>query len=268
MLETLFANPCHSASVDSPCFGCMASVERRGRKCYDTRRIPRSPGLTIGRSIKGESLVKSLPICALFGCAALLGPLSAAAEDDRFELGLRGLIILGDGRPANDMLGASVAGRFRWKDGWYLGVGLDSVTFDYERPYDVLGISSTEEVDGTNDFRRVSGWIERRYDRDGRSWSWFWAAGLGLASVDAEIVRGSTLAGGTYDIATDAKDEVHVMLSAGIRRAAGARWALDGTLGLEHHSVDYQLTDRISGATGAIGSQTPLSLSIGISRRF
>jgi hypothetical protein len=190
------------------------------------------------------------------------------AEERRFDAGARLLILLGDGVPANDMIGWGLTGHWRWRDAWYLGVGLDYVEFDYERPNDVLGIPSTEEIDGSNDWTRVSGWVERRYDEEDGRWSWHWLAGLGFASVNTEDVSGATPDGGTWDIATDASNEVHLLLGIGLRRSVGARWALDGALHLEHHSTDYELHDRVSGRTGTVSSQTPWGASFGVSYRF
>ncbi|MGH8309558.1 MAG: hypothetical protein ACRETX_07160, partial [Steroidobacteraceae bacterium] len=197
---------------------------------------------------------------------ALSAPISA--DEPRFAAGARLLILLSDGQPANDMIGLGLTGRWRWREGWYLGFGLDQVEFDYERPNDILGIPSTAEIDGSNDWTRVSGWIERRYDEGDLAWSWHWLAGLGFASVSTEDVRGATPTGGTWDIATDARNEVHALLGIGLRRYIGARWAVDGALHVEHHATDYELVDRVSGRTGTVSSQTPWGASFGVSYRF
>jgi hypothetical protein len=204
----------------------------------------------------------------LWVAAILCGTCPAlCAEEYRFDAGARLLVLLGDGVPANDMIGFGVTGHWVWRESWYVGLGVDQVEFDYERPNDVLGIASTEEIDGSNDWTRVSGWIERRYGEANQGWSWNWRAGVGFASVATEDVRGSTPTGGTWDIATDASNEVHVLFALGVRRGIG-RWAVDGALHLEHHSTDYELVDRISGRTGTVSSQTPWGASIGLSYRF
>ena len=61
----------------------------------------------------------------LFGMTAI-----AQAQDEKFDLGVRGIILLGDGEPANDMVAFSVIGRYHWKENWYLGFGADFVGFD------------------------------------------------------------------------------------------------------------------------------------------
>jgi hypothetical protein len=192
----------------------------------------------------------------------------AAAQDGRFELGLRGLIVLGKGQPANDMIGAGLIGRFALNDDWRIGVALDTVKFDYEAPNRALGIEAAAVVDGLNEWQRVSAFVERRYDRD-RDWNWHWLAGIGTASLDrVENVAGQRVGGGTFDIITTADDELHLFAGGGVHREIGRRWLLSTSLTLEHHATDYELADRVSGARGSIGSQSPYGISIGINYRF
>lgn len=106
------------------------------------------------------------------------------------------------------------------------------------------------------------------YDEGDLGWSWHWLAGLGFASVSTEDVRGATPAGGTWDIATNASNEVHALLGIGLRRYIGARWVVDGTLHVEHHATDYELVDRVSGRRGTVSSQTPWGATLGVSYRF
>ena len=196
---------------------------------------------------------------------------STCAQDAAFEIGVRPIVLAGRGEPANDMLGGGIAGSWHWKDDWFFGVALDSVTFDYERPHQVLNIQQDPDlatIDGTNSFTRVAGWVERRYDRAG-AWDWFWNAGLGFASVDAAaVVAGPTASGDTFSIVTDAASEVHFMAGIGLRRPLGEKWVLAPALHLEHHLTDYKITDTVSGATGTIGAQSPFSANITLSYRF
>jgi hypothetical protein len=195
---------------------------------------------------------------------------AAHAQEGQPEIGLRPFVLLSQGEPSNDMTGAGIVGSWRWNDDWFLGIGLDSLSFDYERPQRVLGIQQDPgiaTVDGSNSFTRLSGWVERRYDRSGK-WDWFWNAGLGFASVDADVVAGPLASGGTFNIVTDAGSEVHLIGSAGIRRPIGKTWTFAAAFHLEHHLTDYAITDTDSGATGKIGSHTPVGLSATFSFRF
>ena len=207
---------------------------------------------------------------ALLLLAAVLSqwPAAIAAQESRFEIGMRGLVLLGKGTPANDMVGEGLIGRIALSEAWRLDVALDSVTFDYETPNRTLGIPATVVVDGTNSWRRVSVLVERRFDGE-RRWPWHWLAGLGHADVDpVSNVAGQRADGGTFDISTAADDELHVFAGGGVHREIKSRWLLDTTLTLEHHDTHYELVDSVSGARGTIGAQTVYGIAIGISYRF
>lgn len=194
---------------------------------------------------------------------------AAIAEDRKFDISARGMVIIGEGQPANDMIGYGVLARWEFRDSWYLGVALDSVTFDYETPYRVLGISSVEEIDPSNEFIRASVLVERRYQRPDSPWAWFWTVGAGFASIDVgSNAAGTTPGGQDFEIVTEAEDELHFIVGGGLRRSFGRNWALEGTLTLQHHVTDYRLVDLVSGATGSIDSQTPYGVTLGISYTF
>ena len=201
-----------------------------------------------------------------------LGSLVADASDaqesaPRLDVGLRGVVLLSKGEPANDMIGEGLLFRWRLRDAWHIGIAFDAVTFDYETPNKALGIVSATVVDGTNDLSRASVLLERRYESD-RRWDWFWLVGVGTASIDAPNVAGRRADGSTFDIATEADEELHVFAGGGLRRPLGARWALETTFTVEHHTTEYELMDRVSGARGTIGAQSPYGIAIGVSYRF
>jgi hypothetical protein len=96
-------------------------------------------------------------------------PTAFAQESDaRFDIGLRGIILLSKGQPANDMIGEGLIARWRVRDQWHLGIAFDSATFDYETPNRGLGIAATNVVDGSNEWSRTSVLLERRYDTERR----------------------------------------------------------------------------------------------------
>lgn len=45
-------------------------------------------------------------------------------------------------------------------------------------------------------------------------------------------------------------------------------WSVNLTARAEHHFIDYKVTERGTGASGSIDSQTPLGFHIGTSYRF
>ena len=204
-------------------------------------------------------------VAAALGLAAEKG--LAQDAEPRFDVGVRGLITLSKGEPANDMTGARLVGRWRISDDWRIGIAFDSLTFDYETPNRALGIVSVSVVDGTNDLSRVALFVERRFDTR-RRWDPYWVAGFGTASVDAPNVTGARAGGGAFDIATVADDEIHFFTGGGLLRQLGTRWWLDASFTFEHHDTKYQLVDRISGARGSIGSHSPYGIALGASYRF
>lgn len=192
----------------------------------------------------------------------------AQEEDARFDIGFRGVILLSQGQPANDMIGEGLFARWRVRDQWHLGVALESVTFDYETPNKTLGIPAANVTDGSNDWSRTSFFVERRFDT-ARQWDWYWTAGVGFASVDnVPNVAGPRVGGGTFNIATVADDEVHVFGGGGLRRPLGEQWTLETRFTVERHATDYQLVDLASGARGSIGSHTPYGIAVGVSYSF
>ncbi len=210
----------------------------------------------------------SVTFTAILGLSFGAQRAPAQEPEGRFDVGLRGLILLSQGQPANDMIGEGLIARWRVRDGWHLGLAFESATFDYEVPNRVLGIPAANVVDGSNDWSRTSVLIERRFDT-ARVWDWYWTAGVAFASVDAvQNVAGARAGGGSFNIATVADDETHVFAGGGLRRPLGEHWSLETRFTVEHHATDYQLVDLVSGARGSIGSHTPYGITIGLGYRF
>ena len=53
------------------------------------------------------------------------------SEEAKFEIGVRGNVLLGDGVPANDILGIGVIGRYYIRDGWFAAAALDAYEYDF-----------------------------------------------------------------------------------------------------------------------------------------
>lgn len=195
-------------------------------------------------------------------------PAVQAQPDTRWELGPRAVVLNAGGEPANDLMGFGAALRWHLNDQWRLGFAVDSITGDFERPYEFVGLSSPEEIDSTVDALVFSAWIERETGGPERRLRWYWNLGLGFASPDVEDVAGPLAGGGTFDISTDAGTEVLVGAGAGLRLRFGAGWNGEIGVRLDQHFADWEISDRVSGRTGAIDDYTTAGLILGLNYRF
>lgn len=197
--------------------------------------------------------------------------LADAAEDWRFEVGPRANVLLGSGKPANDVLGFGVTGRYKLNDGWFIGAAIDSYQYDFERPASVVGISQDPApgvIDADAKFTAISGSIGRLYGETDRGFDWFWSLGAGFASPSVDDVSGPTDTGGTFDITFDVGNEIHLMGALGTSYNFSSRWSASFIARVEHHFMDILLTDRVSGNTAKIDSQTATGASLGFNYRF
>ncbi len=187
------------------------------------------------------------------------------------NLGLRLDIVGGSGKPANDILGAGLFGHYRLNDRWWLGLAVDhSPGFDVERPYEFLGLrgaGDAEEVDAEGTMTSLVAWIERVYERPGRT-EWFWGVGAGAATVDVDDVAGPLEGGGTYAITNDVGTELIATASGGLRWKLGGRWAFEIGLRLDQHFTDWTVTDRISGRSAQIDDYLVKGGHLGLLYRF
>ena len=215
--------------------------------------------------------MKTIRYLFALGLGSMAFTAVAQAGDARWQLGARATILTADAPPANDMTAVGFVARRAWREGWYWGAALDLYGFDYEEPYKVLGIEvdpAVAPLDGDNDSTVLSAWIEREYGRSTSAWHWFWTAGVGYASIEADAVAGPTAIGGTFDIRTEAEDEIHILASGGLRYDLGAHWWLEAALHAQHQLLDYDLTDVVSGAQAEVSGQTPFGVSVGFGARF
>jgi len=83
--------------------------------------------------------------------------------------------------------------RYRFREHWLVGFGIDKVEYDFERPAIFLDLKQDPnlpaidaEVTGT----LLIGWVEREYGKPDSITRWFWSAGLGFDSPSSERVAG------------------------------------------------------------------------------
>ncbi len=193
----------------------------------------------------------------------------ASAADGDFDLGLRGVVVTGNGEPTNDITGFGLFGHARLDARWSVGFALDhSPEFDVERAPDLVGLAPPEVVDAKGSSTTLSGWIERAYGREEGRWEWFWSAGVGVADVSVDDVAGALAGGGSFDLATDAGTEFVASVALGVKRRLGGRWILEAALRGDQHFADWSLTDRVSGATGTVDDYFVKGVHFGVARRF
>lgn len=195
-------------------------------------------------------------------------PAAQAQSDRRWELGPRVVVVNAGGEPANDMMGFGASLRYSLSDSWRLGFAVDSISGDYERPYEFLGLPSPEEIDSTIDATVLRAWIEREIGAPERRLRWYWNLGLGFASPDTEDITGPVLGGGTFDISTDAGTEILAGGGAGFRVRFGRGWNTEIGVRMDRHLTEWEITDRVSGRTGVIDDYTTAELIIGLNYRF
>lgn len=207
---------------------------------------------------------------AILAAAALIpGQDPAAAQDRRFDLGVRGILTAAGGEPANDIPGFGTFGHYRLNDRWTLGAAVDRTEYDFEQPARLLGLEQDPDrppVDVLAEATVVGAWLQRDHER-GRA-NWFWGFGLGFATVDVPDASGPLAGPGTFDIQTAADTEIIASLLAGIQGRLGGRWFLEFGLRADQHFADWQLTDRVSGARGAVDDYLALGGHLGFGIRF
>ena len=208
----------------------------------------------------------ALILATIFSCSS-----TVFAENSEWELGIRANVLLGDGLPANDILGAGGIVRYYRTDGWVVGATLDSYDYDFEHVARILGIqqeTNVKSIDAAASNTVLGGFVGQRHGKADRGFDWFWTVGLGIGFPDVKDQSGPTAGGGTFDIMTDAKTEYHLMGTLGTSYHFTPSWSASFAARLEHHFMDVTLTDRVSGATRKIDSQTPTGAFLSVNYRF
>ncbi len=207
-------------------------------------------------------------------CAAIIAlvlPCSAIADGLKTEFGLRANVLLGSGKPANDILGAGLVGR-RYRDGgWFFGGSIDTYIYDFERPASYVGLTQdpnvdTIDADGTSTV--IAGFLGREYDVADSGFRWFWTAGLGVGFADVDDASGPTDTGGSFDLTFKVDTEIHVMAALGTTYDFSPKWSATFAARLEHHFMGIEITDQVTGNTASIDSQTVMGAYLSLNYRF
>jgi len=201
----------------------------------------------------------------------ILLAVASYADEPKAEVGVRANVLLGDGVPANDILGLGVIGRYRLSDGWFIGFGLDRYEYDFERPWRLIGIEQDPDVstiDAPADSTVFSGSLGRLYKETDHGFDWFWTLGVGYSSPNVDDVSGPTDDGGTFELTFDVGNEFHLMASLGSSYNFSSSWSATLAARLEHHFMDVLITDQVSGNTAKVDSQTPIGIYLSLNHRF
>ena len=193
------------------------------------------------------------------------------ADEPQWEVGVRANVLLGDGVPANDILGAGAIVRYYRNNGWLIGATLDTYEYDFEHIARIVGIQqdpAVKSIDAAASNTVLGGFLGRRYGETSRGFDWYWTLGFGIGFPDVKDKGGPTAGGGTFDIMTDAKTEYHLMGTLGTSYHFTPAWSASFAARLEHHFMDVTLTDRVSGATAQIDSQSPVGAYLSVNHSF
>ena len=195
-----------------------------------------------------------------------------ANEHSQMEITGRLNIVVGNGKPTNDIPGYGLVGHYKLSDGWYVGLTLDhSPAFDFERTSSIVGITqdpAVKDVDAVGTMTQFTAFFEKRYPNEAGNLQWFWNLGAGFASVDFDDVSGPVQGGGTFDITTSTDTEPLITASVGVQQRLNESWSARYSLDLEHHFANWQLTDRVSSNTGTIDDYSLYGIRLGINYAF
>jgi hypothetical protein len=187
-----------------------------------------------------------------------------------WEIGYRAGVALADGEPSNDIpLPVGLVGRYRWSERWAIAASLELSKGDYERPYEIAGEQSTQEIDGEAEWTTFALAGERSFPGFGSNDEWFLLLGLGYAIVDVEDPDpGPLVGGGTFDIETDADDELVLSAGGGYRWRLGSAWALEALVRYDLHFADWDVRDVNTGASGSVSDYGAVALLLGLTFGF
>jgi hypothetical protein len=205
----------------------------------------------------------------------LLLPIGDAAAQQqpasRFEVGARAGMLLGDGKPANDIGVTGLNLRWRLDEQWSVQFGVQRHVFDAERPAGWLGLKQdpdVEAIDAKAKATAVSVGLRRDHGGPGSRWGWFWNLDLGTAKPKVPTVSGPLDGGGTFEVSTRAKREWIVGAGAGVRYQFSPGWAGEFGLQAEHHQANWRVTDAVSGRSGKVGAYQAAGLWLGLALAF
>jgi hypothetical protein len=196
--------------------------------------------------------------------------LTQNGSQPRLEIGYHAGVWLGDGEPANDIpIPASLYGRYRLGEEWWVRLGLEFATGDFETPHEQLGLEQDPDepdIDSSVNYATLLAWLERVWVWKEEN-EWFVQAGAGFSLVEVDDVQGPLLGGGSFDIETDPGTEILGSVGVGYRRHFG-RWRAELLARYDYHAAEWELEDALSGATGNVDDYATWAFLLGIGYSF
>jgi hypothetical protein len=221
--------------------------------------------LIYGKELIMMKLLVTVMIISIGICSAASISFAQDPYDQKFAVGIRGGTFLGDGEPANDLPMFGIYGRYNWSEKWNLGLSLDYLSGDFERPYKLLGITSTDELDADMTNIIITLWGEREFSLKSQKLRPYIAGGIGIGLVDVDDVSGS---GGQFDIKTDAGTEYIPAVTVGLRYLFGKRWEAEIAGRYSYHIADWDVEDQVSGKSDRLDHYSTYGFYLGLGFRF
>jgi hypothetical protein len=198
--------------------------------------------------------MRSIPFNLVLLASAVF-TLSAHAQQQPRDIGIRTGVSAADGQPANDIPTVGLIAHVALDERWRIGAAIDRSEYDVEEPAKLAGIvqsPAVQVIDALAEATTLSVWAERTLTNSTRATSLFVGSGLGTVFVDVPDVDGPRANGGHFDVHTDVSTEFVVSLLGGVRRRFGERWHAEATLRVDQHFAEWVFTDRVSGARGSV----------------
>lgn len=209
-------------------------------------------------------------VAALSASLAAANHAQAAGE---WEVGARAGIAISGGTPANDITHTGIFGSYALSADDRVGLSIDSLEYDFERPWAVVGVqqdtaTTPKIIDSKVKSTLVSAFYERHYGVRTQTWNWHWRAGLGFAKPKAPSVSGPATGGGTFTMVMDGGTEAVLSAGAGVRYNFSPSVSFDLAGTVKHHRAKWKITDTVSGRTGTVKSYSSGGIEAGFVVRF
>ena len=191
----------------------------------------------------------------------------------RFFIGVRAGVNAGDGEPANDMPNFGVYGRYRLSGPWLIGVAVDSSTFDFEQPGNLIDVNPVGVVDAEITATSVTAWGEYEFEpigEDGflRRLRPFVGAGVGFASLDDDDLSGATEGGGAYAFDISGGTEIIPGAVAGLRYDITRNVVVELGARVDYHLTELEITDNLSGNSAEVDDYVTYGGYLGLQFRW